>query len=173
LLLHCRSIVHFCSANSRICADARNHGDTAESAGCVLQTASASGIPLRHITHGRAQGADAAAACTRTAKPSILRVVSCWWEACAGADVKARHSVISVRVRVKFRGACICSPYGVHDAPWPHASIAASWHPVQMLSNAVVGSSGAGGCLLPPDMAQAPFTRAYAASGGKHTGCNR
>jgi hypothetical protein len=99
LLLHCRSIVHFCSANSRICADARNHGDTAESADCVPQTAAASGIPLRHITHGRAQGAGAAAACTRAAKPSILRVVSCWWEACAGADVKAQH--------LSFRCACV------------------------------------------------------------------
>ena len=34
--------------------------------------------------------------------------------------------------------------YGVHEAPWPHASIAASWHAVQMISNAVIGSSGAG-----------------------------
>ena len=54
-------------------------------------------------------------------------------------------SVISVRVLVEIRGACICSSYGVRDAPWPHASIGASWHAVQMLSNPVVGSSGAGG----------------------------
>ena len=31
-------------------------------------------------------------------------------------------SVISVRVLVTLRGACISSSYGMHDAPWPYAT---------------------------------------------------
>ena len=54
-------------------------------------------------------------------------------------------SVISVRACVKNRGVCNLALPGWHDAPWPHASIAVSWHAVQMLFNAVAGSCGAGG----------------------------
>ena len=76
-----------------------NHGDTAESAGCVPQTAAASGIPLRRIAHGRTQGADVASACTRAAKASIPRGYPLLVGGNAGADVKARH--------LSFRCACL------------------------------------------------------------------
>ena len=61
LLLLCRSIVSFCSANNRTCTD-DGHGDTADAAGCIPCTAAASGDLSWHTIHGRLQGAYMAAA---------------------------------------------------------------------------------------------------------------
>jgi len=80
-----------------------NHGDTAESAGCVPQTAAASGILLRRITHGRMQGTDAAAACTRATKPSIPRADG----ARLPQDIKRRHRPRELTRHPRQRGTMV------------------------------------------------------------------
>ena len=61
----------------------------------------------------------------------------------AGRCSESSTSVVSARVRAKNRGACVLLLPGIVGAHGARTSTAASWHQAQMLSNAVVRSSGA------------------------------